>query len=335
MNSMIKTPDKNCEIIDRKVSIAPMMSWTDKHYRYFMRLISPNTLLYTVMVTTGALVYGKKYEILEFNKEEHPVALQLGGSDPKDLAYCSKLGEEYGYDEINLNCGCPSDRVQRGKIGACLMTEPEIVAECIDAMMQAVNIPVTIKNRIGIDDFESYEFLTDFIGKTSEKGCNTFIVHARKAILDGLSPSENRSIPPLKWDVVYKLKKDFPHLNIVLNGGISEIAHIKEALEHTDGVMIGREAYKNPYLFAEIEKEVFGNSTPLSRDEVVDKMLPYIENHLKQGLPLKDISRHILGLYHGCKGGKKWRQILSEEAYGDNAGVEVIKEALKYTTTIL
>ena len=325
----------NTDTLDRRLSIAPMMGWTDKHYRYFMRLISPNTLLYTVMITTGALVYGKKHDLLEYNEEEHPIALQFGGSNPKDLAYCAKLGEEFGYDEININCGCPSDRVQRGKIGACLMAEPDIVAECVDAMMQTVNIPITVKTRIGIDELESYGFLTDFIGKSADKGCKTFIIHARKALLDGLSPSQNRSIPPLRWEVAYKLKKDFPNLNIVLNGGIKTVEHVKTALEHTDGAMIGREAYKNPYFFAEIEKEVFKTSNILNRDEIVENMFPYIEKHLKQGLPLKDISRHILGLYHGCRGGKKWRQILSEDAYNDNAGLEVIKDALKYVISPL
>ena len=241
-----KQDQNNTDTIDRRLSIAPMMGWTDKHYRYFMRLISPNTLLYTVMITTGALVYGEKHELLEFNEEEHPIAMQFGGSNPKDLADCSKIAEKYGYDEVNLNCGCPSDRVQKGKIGACLMLEPDLVAECVDAMKQAVDIPITVKTRIGIDDNDSYEFLTDFIGKSADKGCKTFVIHARKALLDGLSPSKNRSIPPLKWDVAYKLKQDFPELEILLNGGISTTEHVKEALKYVDGAMKGKKAYKNP-----------------------------------------------------------------------------------------
>jgi len=334
MNNDTKIDRKNCKI-DRRISIAPMMGWTDKHYRYFMRIISPNTLLYTVMFTTGTLVYGKKNEFLEYNQEEHPVALQLGGSDPTDLATCAKIGEEFGYDEINLNCGCPSDRVQKGKIGACLMAEPNLVAECVYAMKQVVDVPVTVKTRIGIDDLDSYEFLTDFISKVAEKGCDSFCIHARKAILDGLSPAENRSIPPLKWDVAYKLKRDFPHLNITMNGGIETVEQIKEILTQTDGAMLGREAYKNPFLFAEIEREIFNNPVSLSREEVIEKFIPYIERHLSKGLPIKDITRHILGLYHGCKGGKKWRQILSSDAYNDNAGIEVIYKALQCVTTSL
>jgi len=329
--NLLKTTNK----LDRRLSIAPMMEWTDKHYRYFLRLISPNALVYSVMITTGALVYGKKTEFLEYNEEEHPIALQLGGSNPKELSYSAKLAEDYKYDEVNLNCGCPSDRVQKGKIGACLMLEPKLVAECVDAMKQVVSIPVTVKNRIGVDENDSYEFLTDFIGTVAEKGCETFIIHARKAILDGLSPAENRSIPPLQWETAYKLKRDFPHLEIVLNGGITEVDQVQEALNHLDGVMIGREAYKNPYFIADIEKAIFKNDNVPTREDVIKNLMPYIERHLANGLPLKDITRHILGLYHCRKGGKKWRQILSEEAYKDNAGIEVIYNALKCTATDL
>lgn len=301
--------------IDRRVSVAPMMGWTDRHDRYFLRLISPNALLYTVMITTGALIYGKKLEVLEFNPEEHPVALQLGGSDPKELAECAKLAEKYGYDEVNLNCGCPSDRVQKGKFGACLMAEPDTVAECIDAMKQAVSIPVTVKSRIGIDNQDSYGFLLDFIGKIAAKGCDSFIIHARKALLDGSSPAENRMIPPLNYDRAYQIKKDMPHLNVILNGGIKTIGNIQEALKHVDGVMIGREAYTNPYFLAEVEREIFGAPSIKTRHEIIDALLPYIDRSLQNGVPLKDITRHILGLYQGLPGARKWRQILSNEAF--------------------
>jgi tRNA-dihydrouridine synthase A len=316
--------------IDRRVSVAPMMGWTDKHDRYFLRLISPHALLYTVMITTGALIHGKKFEVLEYNPEEHPVALQLGGSDPKDLAECARIAEtQYGYDEVNLNCGCPSDRVQKGKFGACLMAEPELVADCIDAMKQVTTVPVTVKTRIGIDNQDSYDFLLNFVGKIAEKGCDTFIIHARKALLNGLSPAENRTVPPLKWERAYQLKKDFPHLNIILNGGIKTIEHIQEAMQHTDGVMIGREAYSNPYFMAEIERQMFGNTDVKTRGEVVEALMPYVERILKNGYPVKDITRHILGLYQGQRGARRWRQILSQEAYKPAANESVIREALK------
>lgn len=318
--------------IDRRISVAPMMGWTDRHYRYFARLISPNALLYTVMITTGAIVYGKKLEVLEYSPEEHPIALQLGGSDPKDLAYCTKLAEQYGYDEVNLNCGCPSERVQNGMIGACLMAEPKLVADCIDAMKQSVSIPVTVKTRIGIDDQDSYQFLTDFIGPAAEKGCDTFIIHARKAILSGLSPAENRTVPPLKWDVAYRLKQDFPNLTIILNGGLKTIEDVNESMKHVDGVMIGREAYQNPYFLAELERAIFATETLRSRSDVMQAMFPYINQSLQDGRPLKDITRHILGLYQGLPGARRWRQVLSQEAYKPAANENVILEALKYVS---
>jgi tRNA-dihydrouridine synthase A len=314
---------------NRTVSVAPMMGWTDRHDRYFLRLISPNALLYTVMITTGALIYGKKHDILEYNSEENPLALQLGGSDPKDLAESCRIAARYGYDEINLNCGCPSDRVQKGQFGACLMAHPALVAECIDAMQQAVpDIPVTVKTRIGIDDQDSYEFLTDFVGKIADKGCKTFIIHARKAWLNGLSPAENRSVPPLDWERAYRLKKDFPDLEIILNGGIKTVAHIQEALQHVDGVMIGREAYTNPYFLAEIEKEIFKNQNVLSRDQVIESIIPYADRIARENIPVKDITRHILGLYQGLPGARRWRQILSQEAYKPAANSDVIRQAM-------
>lgn len=323
-------------VLDRRVSVAPMMGWTDKHDRYFLRLISPHALLYTVMITTGALIYGKKTEILEFNPEEHPVALQLGGSDPNDLGICAKMAEDYGYDEVNLNCGCPSDRVQRGQFGACLMGEPKLVANCIDAMKQATDIPVTVKTRIGIDEQDSYQFLLDFIAPIAEKGCDTFIIHARKAWLNGLSPAENRTIPPLKWDVAYQLKKDLPQLNIILNGGIKTVEDVKEIMPHVDGVMIGREAYQNPYFLAALEQAVF--ETPVekipSRHDVMHALLPYIDRCLQNGMPLKDISRHILGLYQGLPGARRFRQILSSEAYRPAANTDVVREAMKQVADV-
>jgi tRNA-dihydrouridine synthase A len=315
--------------INRLVSVAPMMGWTDRHDRYFLRLISPNALLYTVMITTGALIYGKKFNVLDYNPEEHPVALQLGGSDPKELAECAKLAEQYGYDEVNLNCGCPSDRVQKGKFGACLMAEPELVADCIDAMKQAVSIPVTVKSRIGIDNHDSYDFLLNFVGRIAEKGCETFIIHARKALLDGLSPAENRLIPPLKYDYAYRLKQDFPDLNVILNGGIKTVDNVKDALQKLDGVMIGREAYTNPWFMAEIEREIFGAPQSKSRHDIIEALIPYIDRSVESGVPLKDITRHILGLYQGLPGARRWRRILSEEAYKPAANSNVVREALK------
>lgn len=322
---------KHDKSMNRLVSIAPMMGWTDKHDRYFLRLISPNALLYTVMITTGALIYGKKFEVLEYNPEEHPVALQLGGSDPGDLAKCAQIAEkDYGYDEVNLNCGCPSDRVQKGKFGACLMAEPELVAECVDAMKQVTTVPVTVKTRIGIDNQDSYEFLLNFVGKVADRGCDTFIIHARKALLNGLSPADNRTVPPLNWERVYQLKKDFPHLNIILNGGIKTIDNIQEVLKHTDGVMIGREAYSNPYFMAAIEDRIFGTKDIKTRNEIIESLLPYIDRKLSEGAALKDITRHILGLYQGQRGARKWRQILSQEAYKPAANANIVKEALRH-----
>ena len=279
---------------DFRISVAPMMGWTDKHDRYFLRLISPHAWLYTVMLTTGAIIHGSADFHLAYNAEEHPVVLQLGGSDPTDLATCAKIADDYGYDEVNINCGCPSDRVKRGSFGACLMAEPELVATCFDAMQNACDIPVTVKTRIGIDKLDSYDFVRDFVGIVAEKGCERFIIHARKAWLNGLSPKDNRTIPPLQWDTVYQLKKDFPDLAIELNGGIKTIEHIQTARAHTDGAMIGREAYSNPYFLAEIEQAFFGNATPREQFKVIEDLKPYILSQLDQGIPLKVIDRHRL-----------------------------------------
>ena len=327
-NETVELPMDSSKIINRTFSIAPMLDWTDKHYRYFARLMSKETLLYTEMVTTGAILHGKG-DYLAFNEQEHPLALQLGGSNPHDLAACAKMAAERGYDEINLNVGCPSDRVQNGKFGACLMAEPKLVAECVDAMQQAASIPITVKTRIGIDEQDSYEFLTDFIDTVKAVGCDTFIVHARKAWLQGLSPKENREIPPLDYERVYQLKRDYPKLNISINGGVKSITEAKGHLEHLDGVMVGREAYQNPYILAFVDNELYGANKPiLSREQIIEQMLPYIETHLKNGGRLNHISRHMIGLFQGQSGSRAWRRYISENAHKPNAGMEVIIDAL-------
>lgn len=323
--------------LDRRVAVAPMMGWTDRHDRYFLRLISPNALLYTVMLTSGALLHGDCERFLQFNAAEHPVALQLGGSDPQELATAAKLGEAAGYDEINLNCGCPSDRVQRGSFGACMMKQPALVADCIAAMTAAVAVPVTVKARIGVDEFDSYEFLCDFISQVADKGgCEVFIIHARKAWLNGLNPKQNRTVPPLRWDIVHRLKQDFPHLTIILNGGLDNLADVRTQMQHSDGVMIGREAYQNPYFLAALEEGVFGSpaTTLRSRHDVIHALLPYIEEELSKGAVLHDITRHILGIFLGLPGAKKWRRILSEKAFLPAAGPEVVLEALSHVAEI-
>ncbi|MGB5142657.1 MAG: tRNA dihydrouridine(20/20a) synthase DusA [Shewanella indica] len=312
---------------NRRFSIAPMLDWTDRHYRYFARLMSSQTLLYTEMVTTGAILHGKG-DYLAYNQEEHPLALQLGGSNVEDLVRCAEIAQQRGYDEVNLNVGCPSDRVQNGRFGACLMEDPELVAHCVDAMRQKVDIPVTVKTRIGIDDKDSYEFLCDFITKVSAAGCDTFIVHARKAWLQGLSPKENREIPPLDYPRVYQLKQDFPGLHISINGGIKSFEEMHTHLAQLDGVMVGREAYQNPYLLAEVDQKIFGlDSQVMSRDQVVDAMLPYVEAHLQSGGRLNHISRHMTGLYQGIPGSRSWRRHLSENAHKPGAGIEVLLKA--------
>ena len=315
--------------IDRSLSVAPMMDWTDRHARYFLRLLTNQTLLYTEMVTTGAVLNGDRDRLLGYDQSEHPIALQLGGCNPNDLAECAKIGEDYGYDEINLNVGCPSDRVQSGRIGACLMAEPELVSECIMAMKKAVSMPITVKHRIGIDDQDSYEHLHNFVKTVSESECDSFTVHARKAILSGLSPKQNREIPPLIYDRVYQLKKDFPDFEFIINGGVRSLAEVVEHLKQVDGVMIGREAYHNPYMLASVDRDIFEkDTTPISRMEVVEAMLPYTENYLKSGGKLQHISRHMLGLFHAQPNGKLWRRYLSESVTQSNAGVDVLLKAL-------
>lgn len=313
-----------------RFSIAPMLDWTDRHCRYFLRLLSCQTLLYTEMVTTGAIIHGKG-DYLAYSEEEHPVALQLGGSDPAQLAHCAKLAEARGYDEINLNVGCPSDRVQNGMFGACLMGNAQLVADCVKAMRDVVSIPVTVKTRIGIDDQDSYAFLCDFINTVSGQGeCEMFIIHARKAWLSGLSPKENREIPPLDYPRVYQLKRDFPHLTMSINGGIKPLEEAKEHLRHMDGVMVGREAYQNPGILAAVDREIFGaDTTDADPVAVVRAMYPYIERELSQGAYLGHITRHMLGLFQGIPGARQWRRYLSENAHKAGADVAVLEQALK------
>jgi tRNA-dihydrouridine synthase A len=297
-----------------RLSVAPMMDWTDRHCRYLHRLLSKHTLLYTEMVTTGALMHGSVQRHLRFNAEEHPVALQLGGSDAKELAEAARMGEQWGYDEINLNCGCPSDRVQRGAFGACLMAEPRTVAEGVKAMVDAVSIPVTVKHRIGIDRVESYDFVRDFVGTVSEAGCSVFMVHARNAWLDGLSPKENREVPPLRYELAHRLKQDFPALTFAINGGFTTNAQIAEQLRLVDGVMVGREAYHNPWLLTTWDEAFFGVApSTMTREAVEEQMVSYMERaFLEDGCPWYAIARHMLGLRHGLRGARRWRQIWSD-----------------------
>lgn len=304
-----------------------MMDWTDKHDRYFLRLISPNVLLYTEMITAQALYHGDQHKLLDYNQAEHPIALQLGGSDPKLLAHATKLGVDYGYDEINLNVGCPSPRVSAGRFGACLMLEPNLVAECISAMQAAANKPVTVKCRIGVDESDDISFLKNFIETISAVGCRTFIIHARKAWLKGLSPKQNREIPPLQYEVVKQIKREYPELTIIINGGFQSLEMIDEVLPFVDGVMIGRMAYHQPYFLAEIEAKYFQNKVA-SRHEIVERMLPYIHDQLQHGAKLSSITRHMLGLFQGLNGAAKWRRYLSQHAHQHGAGVEVVEQAL-------
>ncbi len=322
----------------RRICVAPMLDWTDRYCRYFLRLISQHSVLYTEMITTGALLHGDTNYHLAYDEAEHPVALQLGGSDPKALAACAKIAAQYGYDEINLNCGCPSDRVQKGRFGACLMKEPDLVAQCITAMKDVVGIPVTLKHRIGVDNQTSYTELEDFVGVNREAGCDAFIVHARNALLQGLSPKDNRTIPPLKYHSVYRLKQSFPESEFIINGGINSIEQIDHHLQHVDGVMLGREAYHNPYLLAEMDSLYFSQpGTHSTRLEILENFLPFAEKALSRGARLHHLSRHILGLFHGQPGARKFRRLISEKAHEENANIALLLEAFevmsKYCTT--
>lgn len=313
-----------------------MMDWTDRHCRYFHRLITRRALLYTEMVPTGAILHGDRGRFLRFDPAERPVALQLGGADPDDLARATEAADPYGYDEINLNVGCPSDRVQQARFGACLMAEPDLVARCIAAMGRATERPVTVKTRIGIDDQDSYEDLTRFVGTVAEVGCRRFIIHARKAWLQGLSPKQNREIPPLDYERVYRLKADFPDLEIVLNGGVLTLEAAEEHLARVDGVMLGRAAYQNPYVLAEADARFFGDGAPVAtRTAILDSMMPYVHREVAAGVPVKSITRHILGLYNGLPGARQWRRHLSEAAHRSGAGPEVIVQAAERVQGVL
>jgi tRNA-dihydrouridine synthase A len=318
---------------DHRLCIAPMLDWTDRYCRYFLRQISRHVVLYSEMVTTGALLHRDPARFLDYHPDEHPLALQLGGSEPGDLARCARLAEEWGYDEVNLNVGCPSDRVQNGRFGACLMAEPNLVAECVAAMVGAAGKVVTVKHRIGIDDRDSYDELTRFVETVAAAGCSAFIVHARKAWLKGLSPKQNREIPPLQYELVYRLKQDFPRLQIIINGGFKTMAQIEQQLTHVDGVMIGREAYQNPWMLADVDSRIFKQpAAAQSRKEVVERMLPFVERQQALGVPVHRITRHMLGLFQGQPGARSWRRHLSENAHRPGAGPEILSEALAHVS---
>lgn len=318
--------------MNKSFSIAPMLDLTDRHCRAFLRQLSTEFRLYTEMKVVESILHGDRERFLEFDPSEHPVALQLGGSNPEKLTFCATLAEQWGYDEVNLNVGCPSDRVKNAKFGACLMAEPQLVSDCIKSMLDSVSIPVTVKTRIGIDDLDQYSDLVEFVGKVRESGCENFIIHARKAWLKGLSPKENRTIPPLHYDRVYKLKEDYPELNIVINGGISTIDEIQKHLTFVDGVMMGREAYQKPWLIKEIDQHFFADTVPeiKTRIDAVNAYLPYVEQQLSKGIYLHHMTRHMLGLFHGQTGAKGWRRYLSEHGSKKTARIEVIQHALKF-----
>ena len=314
--------------LNRKFTVAPMLDWTDRHCRYFHRLLTKQAVLYTEMVTTGALLHGDHERHLRFNQEEHPVALQLGGSDPQDMVECARLAEAYGYDEVNINVGCPSERVQRGAFGACLMAEPDLIAECVTAMQAAVSIPITVKNRIGIDDQDDYGGLHQFISTVSQAGCQTFIIHARKAWLKGLSPKENRDIPPLRYELVYQIKQEFPALEIIINGGITTLEQCQQHLQHVDGVMVGREAYHNPWLLAQVDPLIYGTDAPfLDRKAAFEAFLDYVQAQQAAGVALNHMSRHILGLFQGMPGARAFRRLISENAHKQSAGIALLRES--------
>ena len=316
--------------LNRRVCVAPMLDWTDRHCRYFLRQITQHAVLYSEMVTSQALIHGGRARFLAFDSSEHPVALQLGGSDPQQMALCAKIVEDYGYDEVNINVGCPSDRVQSGQFGACLMATPEIVADCVSAMQAVVDIPVTVKTRIGIDRQDDYEPLFNFIDTVSKAGCEIFIIHARKAWLDGLSPKENRDIPPLNYERVYQLKADFPQLEIIINGGICDWEISATHLKQVDGVMIGREAYSNPYSLITVDQNFYGKApSTASRHEVLNSFIPYLESQLATGTPLGRMAKHTLGLFQGVPGARAWRRYLSDNMWKPGADISVITNAAR------
>ena len=316
--------------IDKYISVAPMMDWTDRHCRYFMRLLNPDIRLFTEMIVVEALMHGDHRKLLNYDQSEHPVALQLGGNDPEKMKKAATIGAKAGFDEININVGCPSDRVKSGSFGACLMEKPKLIGNCIQSIKSAVDSPVSVKTRIGIDDLDNYEFLQNFVGIVCEFGCNTFIIHARKAILTGLSPKKNLSIPPLNYDRVYQLKSEFNHLNIILNGGLNSIEDCLEHLTVLDGIMIGRHAYRNPWFLKEIYNAILNNQTlEMSRQDVVERMYPYIESQLSKGVKLNHITRHMLGLFSSQPRAKLWRSYISEHSRREKAGIEVLENAFK------
>ena len=323
-------PAKSNNLDFRRFSVAPMLDWTDRHCRTFHRKLTKHTVLYTEMITTGAILFGRG-DYLHFNKHEEPVALQLGGSDPKALAQCAKLAAERGYNEVNLNVGCPSDRVQNGRFGACLMAEPTLVADCVAAMKAEVTIPVTVKTRIGIDEQDSYEFLCALIEASHKVGCDDFIIHARKAWLNGLSPKENREVPPLDYPRVYQLKKDYPQLHLSLNGGVKTMADSVAHLAYVDGIMVGREAYSNPFMLSEVDELVYGDAVfTQSRHDVVRSMYEYIEQEMQQGANFWHIARHMLGIFQGQPGARGFRRHLSENGHGKQADLSVMDKALSF-----
>lgn len=316
--------------INRKFTVAPMLDWTDRHCRYFHRLLTKQALLYTEMVTTGALLNGDVERHLRFNAFEQPVALQLGGSEPKEMAACARLAEDYGYAEVNINVGCPSERVQKGAFGACLMAEPHLIADCVAAMQAAVNMPVTVKNRIGIDEQQERDSLFSFVETVAQAGCQTFIVHARKAWLKGLSPKENREIPPLNYALVYELKQAFPQLEIIINGGITTLEQCQHHLQFVDGVMVGREAYHNPWLLAQVDSQLYAAPDSFNqRKAVIDAFIPYVEQQLSQGGTLAPMSKPILGLFQGIAGARYWRRYISENAFKPNADAKILLQAMQ------
>ena len=314
--------------MDRRFCVAPMLDCTDTHARTFMRMISRHAVLYSEMITTGAIIHGDRERFLNFNESEHPVALQLGGSDPADMATCAKIAQQWGYDEVNINVGCPSDRVQSGAFGACVMQQPTLVAENVAAMREATDIDVTVKCRIGVDDQDPREALWSLVQASSEAGCDTFLVHARKAWLKGLSPKENRDVPPLDYDLVYQLKQDFPHLEIVINGGINSLTDCQQHLSKLDGVMIGREVFANPYILSEVDSLIYGDHHDLlSRDAILDQYLQYVETQLSKGVKFNHLTRHIIGLYHGEPRSRLWRRCISDQAHLPGADGTVLLNA--------
>lgn len=328
-----QSPGQHSTLVGNPLSVAPMMDRTDRHFRYFMRQITKRTLLYTEMVTSAAIKHGARDRLLDFSPEEKPLVLQVGGDNPQELALCAQVAEDWGYDEINLNVGCPSSRVQDGNFGACLMAQPDRVAACVEAMIKATSIPVTVKHRIGIDDLDRYEDMTNFVRVVASAGCIRFTVHARKAWLQGLSPKENRDIPPLRYEEVHRLKQEFPQLLIEINGGFIDLEQVQQQLQYVDAVMIGRAAYDNPYLFASADRTFYGEVAhaemlPLSRKAVAEAMIPYIEYWTGKGLKLNKITRHILQLFNGQPGSRTWKRILTERSCLEGAGAEVVLDAL-------